>query len=89
MKKIQLAIFLSFLLIGCSDTKDLVIPRETANMNEFSENVKNLNPEEKYLLNEYLNDYIDEKVPVGMTVKEAIKEQRELMKEFGTYNPPH
>lgn len=89
MRKLFLTLMLSVLTIGCNDPKNLVIPREGSEMNEFSAKVKNLNAEEKYLLNSYLDYYSEENlVPVGITVGEAIEDERKLKKEYGSYNPP-
>lgn len=88
MRKSYLVLILLAFIAGCSDPKSLVIPREAAGMNEFSKKVKNLNAEEKYLLNYYLDDYDDYKVPVGITVEEAINEQRKILKRRDSYNPP-
>lgn len=88
MKKLCLILILSAFTIACNDPRNVILPQDTSDIDDFSEKVKTLNPEEKYLLNVYLNYHRGGKVPVGKTVQEAVDETRKYLKEEDQYSPP-
>lgn len=84
------ALALAVALAGCNDPKSLVLPSDLAKVGddkEFIEQVKTLPQEDKDLLTGYMarsalsQAFTKEPAPIGVTVGEAIEQQRQWLKQ--------